>query len=102
VGISTGIIYLLESPDLAVSIGNRMRTRSLLGGYSRSFTIPRGERLDASAFRSSSVLDLYSTDGARLGSVTRESGSLPGHIESGVYLLRPAHGSALPDLLVMR
>ena len=97
-----GIIYLLESPDLAVSTVNRLRTGSVLGRYSRSFTVSPGARVDASAFALSRVLELFATDGTRLGAVTRENPSLPDNLEPGVYLLRPAEGSALPDLLVVR
>ena len=102
VGINNGIIYTVDSPDLTPTVSNRLRTGSLLGRYSRSYTVSPGARVDEAAFSKARELELFTTDGTRLGALTREDPRLPGTLECGVYLLRPVQGSAAPDLLVVR
>jgi glucose/arabinose dehydrogenase len=81
VGLSTGVIYLLDSPDLtpAASIGDR--GGAMTGRYGRSFMSAPGALLDAELFSKSAVLEL-------LRPRTGVSGS--------------AAGAALPDLVVVR
>jgi hypothetical protein len=106
-GLSTGIIYLLDSPDLtpSASIGNR--GGAMTGRYGRSFMAAPGARLDAELFAQSAALELFTTGGIRLGAVTRQDPRLPANLDAGVYLLVRRTGAssttgALPDLVVVR
>ncbi|MDB5103228.1 MAG: glucose sorbosone dehydrogenase [Fibrobacteres bacterium] len=102
VGINTGLIYTMDSPDLtpAVSVLGRGAFRS--GSHGRSFTAAPGARLDAGLFAKSDVLEAFSTSGIRVGLLSKSRPRLPDGFRAGIYLLRPAGGSALPDLLMVR
>jgi glucose/arabinose dehydrogenase len=102
VGLDNGLIYYMDSPDLTPDVSLQPHPGAWKGGYRRSFTAAPGGRLDASAFSKAEALELFSLDGARLGTLAKADARLPDHLEAGFYLLRPAQGSALPDLLIVR
>ncbi|MEO6098111.1 MAG: PQQ-dependent sugar dehydrogenase, partial [Fibrobacteria bacterium] len=115
VGHTTGIIYLLDSPDLTPTVSIRKRGGAMTGKYGRSFMSAPGARLNAELFARWPVLELFTTGGVRLGVVTRNHPNLPATLDAGVYLLRPetllrpesgalgpASGAALPDLILVR
>ncbi|GEM_PF-2244493 len=102
VGLNTGIIYFLDSPDLAPAAYILPRQGALTGRYGRSFMAAPGGRLDAEAFARAPALEVFASDGRQLGVLTQADPRVPAAIDAGVYLLRPAKGGALPDILLVR
>jgi glucose/arabinose dehydrogenase len=99
-GLNNGVIYYLDSPDLVPSTSLRPG-KSWLGAYDRTFTVRPGERVDARAFARSSVLEIFSPAGNRLGALRRDEARLPANMDAGVYLLKGIKGGR-SDLLIVR
>ncbi len=97
-GLANGTIYLLDSPDLtpATILKPDAAAREAHG---RVFTVRPGARLDARAFASAPILEVFGLYGNRLGALRKEDARLPADMDAGVYLLKPARGAGLPDLL---
>lgn len=100
-GLSNGIIYYLDSPDLTPNASLHPQG-SLLGKYRRIWSAHPGGRLEAWAFAGSPVLEIFGLEGGHLGALRAADPSLPPNMDSGVYLLKPTVGKALPDLLMVR
>src|SRR5205823_2324604 len=99
-GYYNGILYLLDSPDLAPATGIRAGARYALPGH--SFAAIPGGRLDARAFASSPLLNLLGLVGSRLGVLRKDDARLPEHLARGIYLLQAPQGRGAPDVLAIR
>jgi glucose/arabinose dehydrogenase len=96
-GHGNGIIYLLDGPDLAPSAA--VKPDAYRVPHGRAFTAHPGGRLDARAFAVAPILEVFGLNGNRLGALRKDDARLPPDMDTGVYLLKPASGQGLPDLL---
>jgi glucose/arabinose dehydrogenase len=100
-GLSNGTIYYLDDADLTPVVSLRAEP-PFHGPRGRSYTARPGASLDAAAFAASSVLEIYSLSGNRLGALRKDDSRLPGDMDAGLYLLKPVSGRGAPDLLRVR
>jgi glucose/arabinose dehydrogenase len=96
-GLGNGTIYLLDGPDLAPAAS--LRPEKAGESHGHAFTVHPGGRLDARAFSSAPVLEVFGLNGNRLGALRKDDARIPADMDAGVYLLKPAAGGGLPDLL---
>lgn len=96
-GHTDGVIYRLESQDLQGSTVGVHQARAPRGSAgSGRFThlshLSAGQSLPPKAFASASMLEVYSPQGRRVGSLTRERPRVPQDWHSGLFFLVPAGG----------
>jgi glucose/arabinose dehydrogenase len=97
-GLGNGTIYRLDSPDLTPATGLNPDA-AFRGAHGRAYTARPGGHLDARAFASAPVLEVFGVNGNRLGALRKDDARLPADMDVGVYLLKPVRGRGAPDLL---
>ena len=100
-GLENGIIYFLDNPDLVPATAVKPNADARVP-HARNYSARPGGRLDARAFGTAPVLEVFGLSGNRLGAVRKDDARLPEDMDPGVYLLKPVAGEGLPDLLRVR
>ncbi len=100
-GLYTGIIYVLDDPDLGPSpAGLRSEwTPEKRHGY---VTVNRSEPLPAFLFEQADGLDLMSPEGRTLLTITRKTPVLPGSFPAGIYLAKHTGSKSAPRMLLLK
>ena len=102
-GLGNGIIYLMDSPDLAAGT-TQIHTLADLSTFQhhRVFQASAGSSLAPEAFSGSGRLQMFSLEGGWVSSLTREAPQLSKDLKTGIYLLRNPQTKGDPDLLMVR
>jgi glucose/arabinose dehydrogenase len=98
-GLTTGIVYHLDDPDLAPALSVRSGPGSA-PDWGRAIEARPGSRLDPEAFGDAPALEVYGLAGRREAVLRRPDGRLPGAMRAGLYFLKGASVGVLRMLVV--
>jgi hypothetical protein len=100
-GLSNGIIYLLDDPDLLPG-GSPVLSHGARAQRGRAFTAAPGGRLESQAFSEAPILEVFGIGGNHVTTLHRDDARLPVGVGVGLYYLKQSGASQGGHLLVVR